>query len=537
MIARMRSTLRQAQDNDGFTLIEIVVALMISTVIFSAMAAAGIAGVRASVIARQNQNAVDVLNRLVEEARTIDYAELAMVDSDLSVGDSAISTGGTPTYSVPGIGSEEVWSDATGSVNPHVETVTAANGVEYTTKTYVTVPAGYSLDTAGQPNQKRLTIVTSWESYGQERERTISTLMTETARGLPLPRYSVIPTSPLSQTKTPSSNVTFGFQVVNRGARDTFNISASSGTWTLRVDTDCNGQRDTGETTTLTNTDSALGDTRLDTGPLQPNNYPPYCVVATRFIDSTETGTSTVTFNLESSAQPSADGADVSSPTYTVNVTTGSTGGTPTPTATGYNTICEPVPPITGTPFGFRNGTTGTNGATTSQLVNLMTENTCLNQDPANYSTEAGSGTGRSLTTGGSATASSAAQRAEWRWNPSATRRVTVGTAYVSVLVSCPAVGSSVTLNAALGLYRDKNASWTQSTSGSQSVSCATANAWTRVEIPMSVGSQITVQNKYQGQPEYLSVRLWVTGGTAGQQLRLNYENGDAKSFFYARVT
>ena len=54
VIAKIRRSLRQASSSDGFTLIEMVVALAIATVIFSAMAAAGIAGVKASVVARQN---------------------------------------------------------------------------------------------------------------------------------------------------------------------------------------------------------------------------------------------------------------------------------------------------------------------------------------------------------------------------------------------------------------------------------------------------------------------------------------------------
>ena len=77
--------------------------------------------------------------------------------------------------------------------------------------------------------------------------RTISTLLTETTRGLPLPRYGVTPTSVTTFTATPSSTLTWGFQVVNRGARDTFNVSASAGTWTYYQDTDCDGSRDVGE--------------------------------------------------------------------------------------------------------------------------------------------------------------------------------------------------------------------------------------------------------------------------------------------------
>jgi prepilin-type N-terminal cleavage/methylation domain-containing protein len=544
-VTAIRIRLRREHESDGFTLIELVVALTIATVIFSAMAAAGLAGVRASTIARQNQQSVDVLNRALEEARGISYASLAMVESDLQVDDDAIS-GSPPQYTVPnGVGAEDIWLDDTGSVNPHVQVADTTGTIEYTTRTYVTVPDGYTLDTAGQPNQKRLTVVVTWEAYGEERERVISTLLTETTRGLPLPRYGATPTSPTTQTKNPSTTLVWGFQVVNRGARDTFNISASSGTWAYYVDTDCDGARDADETTQLTNSDAGLGDTRPDTGKLEPNNYPPYCVVAQRAIGSTETGTSSVTFNLESSAQPSANGADVAVGPFTVTVTTGSTGGsgTPTPTGTGTatapTTVCEPTTGLgSGTPFGFRNGTSGTSGATTSQLVNSMTENTCMNQpSAANYSTDAGSGTGRSLTTGGTVTTSTASQRAEWRWNPASTKTVAASTATISVMVSCPVAGSNLTLNGALGTFNEKNSLWTSRGTGSTTVSCATANSWARVTVPITVATSFTVANKVQGQPQHLSARLWVTGGSAGQQLRLNYEQSDAKSFLFVNVS
>ena len=543
MIARLRKAVRR-ETTSGFTLIELVVALSIATVVFSAMAAAGLAGVRASVVARQNQQVVDVLNRMIEESRSQTYSSLAMVDSDLQVDDTAISTGATPTFDVPnGIGSEEVWVDPTGGVNPHVEVLETANGNEFTLRTYVTVPDGYTLDTAGQPDQKRLTIIASWETYGQEREKVISTLLTETTRGLPLPRYGVTPTSPTTQTKNPGTTLVWGFQVINRGARDTFNVSASSGTWSYYVDADCDGARAADEDTELANSDAALGDTRPDTGQVEPNNYPPYCIVAERAIGATETGTSAVTFNFESSAQPDTSGADVSVGAFTVTVTTGSTGGsaTPTPsgtgTATAPTTVCEPTPAGAGTPFGFRNGTAGTSGNTTSQSVNTMTQNICMNQpSTANYSTEASSGTaGRSLTTGGTATGT-AAQMAEWRWNPPSNNLTVSGTATVSVVVSCPVAGGNLTLQTALGTYSEKNSVWAQKATGNTTVSCATANDWSRVTVPITVSPSFNVSKQAQGQPQHLSVRLWVSGGSAGQMLRLNYEQPDAKSFLYVNV-
>jgi hypothetical protein len=155
----------------------------------------------------------------------------------------------------------------------------------------------------------------------------------------------------------------------------------------------------------------------------------------------------------------------------------------------------------------------------------------------ANYSTDVASGTGRSIATGGSASTSTAAQRAEWRWNPSSNKTVAAGTATVSVMVSCPATGANLTLNGALGTFNEKNSLWTSHGTGTGTVSCATANAWVRVTVPITVASSFTVNNKFQGQPQHLSVRLWVSGGSAGQTLRLNYEQSTAKSFLFVNVS
>ena len=56
------------------------------------------------------------------------------------------------------------------------------------------------------------------------------------------------------------------------------------------------------------------------------------------------------------------------------------------------------------------------------------------------------------------------------------------------------------------------------------------------MNVPISVATAFTVANKVQGQPQHLSARLWVTGGSAGQKIRLNYEQADAKSFLYVSV-
>jgi hypothetical protein len=126
---------------------------------------------------------------------------------------------------------------------------------------------------------------------------------------------------------------------------------------------------------------------------------------------------------------------------------------------------------------------------------------------------------------------------AEWRWNPASTRTVASGTATVSAMVSCPTTGSNLTLNGALGTFNEKNSVWSSKGTGNATVSCATANSWVRVTVPITVSTSFTVANKVQGQPQHLSARLWVSGGSVGQKLRLDYEQVAAKSFLYVSVS
>src|SRR5439155_21438600 len=99
-------------DDDGFSLIEQVVALLVAAIVFLAVAVMAIAGMKASVNSRLNQQAIDILNRSIEQARAMTYAQLTMVSTDLSTGDTSIT--GTPkVWTVPGVGQEAVDYHAT----------------------------------------------------------------------------------------------------------------------------------------------------------------------------------------------------------------------------------------------------------------------------------------------------------------------------------------------------------------------------------------------------------------------------------------
>src|SRR4051812_32034176 len=87
-------TLRGKRPDDGFTLVEAVIALMVLALVASALTASVVAGVRASLVSRQNQRAADFMTRALEEARQKDFSALGHVQGDLA-GDPRVSSCGT----------------------------------------------------------------------------------------------------------------------------------------------------------------------------------------------------------------------------------------------------------------------------------------------------------------------------------------------------------------------------------------------------------------------------------------------------------
>ena len=71
---------------------------------------------------------------------------------------------------------------------------TLSNSSTYTISYYVTQPAQASVNYIGAGlDFKRVTIVSTWSNGSQTRERTTSSLVTLTTRGLPAPTFKLIP--------------------------------------------------------------------------------------------------------------------------------------------------------------------------------------------------------------------------------------------------------------------------------------------------------------------------------------------------------
>ena len=245
--------------DEGFSLVEAVVALAIATAIFTALAFALVGAAKSALLSQQNQQAGDVLNQAVEQARALSYEALTMRTADLNTSERT-GAGRTPTIAsclcynptndtTAGAGVEPlVTPDPNGGLLTHV-TQSEQNGGTYTIRRYVTRPA----DASGAV-YKRLTVVVTWSTLGRDRVRTYSTLVAATKRGLPLPDFKFTNASSLGQCRNPGSNAVYTFAIKNNGARDAWNLSTTPATpaWTFYADTDGDGLFDAADDAALT---------------------------------------------------------------------------------------------------------------------------------------------------------------------------------------------------------------------------------------------------------------------------------------------
>jgi type II secretory pathway pseudopilin PulG len=537
MAQRRSCPQRNRRTDEGFSLVEVVVSLGIVSVVFLALAAATLTGVKGTLVARQNQQALDAVNQAIEGVRSLEYAATTMVTSDLS-GDSAITrSGGVYVYN-PGTGAEPIVSANVGSINPHVSTVYGTNGTKYTVSRYITAP----LDATGA-QYRRLTVVASWRYGGDLRSRKASTFLVETRRGLPLPRFSYAGNPTTSQTKGPGTVLNWGFKLQNLGARDAWNIVADRFSWRFYLDTNHDGVHDSTENTQLADFD---GNGTPDTGAL--DNLEVYWFVAERTIGTTESGTSMTRFTATSVAQPAASTA-VKFVDETLNVSSGVI-NTPSPTVT--TTTIAPsasasasatasasasasatataststIPAVTGSPnpapvasctrnctltaYYLRN--TGIGNTVTASRDTMDTSTTAGHTSAYNYSTDKTGNSGRYLQTGGTGAAESDKYKvAYWRTQLGA-KGTYAGTAKVTVYVGCLTSNGPVTLTAYLG--GESAGIFSSSGTGSATLTYCSTTSFTPLTI--SVPATFSVAKN-----DWLGLKLEASGGT---DVRLLYD-------------
>ena len=330
-------TLRAPSGDEGFSLVEAVVALAIATAIFTALAFALVGGAKSALLSQQNQQAGDVLNQEVERVRALSFGSLAMRPADLNTGEAVRTPtiAGCACYnptndSTSGAGVEPlVAPDANGGIDVHVKPVTQNNGT-YTVRRYLTRPA----DASGAV-YKRLTVVVTWNGLGKTRTRSSSTLISDSKRGLPLPDFKYTNAATLSQCRNPGSETVYSFNVKNNGARDSWALTASPSTpnWSYVADSNGNGVYEASLDTVL-----PVSAGVPETGLLEPTTAIRFFAVTTLPGTPGPYVISTV-FRARSLAQP-AYFQELTALTSVQNMPCGAVAGpSPSPTAV-------PVPPL-----------------------------------------------------------------------------------------------------------------------------------------------------------------------------------------------
>jgi len=456
--------LRPRVPDAGFGLIEVMISLVVASIVLSAVAAGVVMGVKATTLSRINQQAGDVLDATIEQARAASYDSLAISSSDpnLSVAnDSRLVTSGCPNSGtmcirVPnqtGSGTmleNLVTTSATGYVTNHVKAVTAkTNKVTFSVYTYITKPSDET-----NASYKRVTAFVTWKEYGSSHSREASTYVTSTRRGLPLPHFKLTPVTATSRTVNPGTRVYFGFKLTNLGAPDAFDFTASDESlgWSYYVDNG-DGSFDPSNPAAETAMADSDGNGVRDTGLMNANVFVIVWVIRT-VPSSAPTGTSTVTFKAQSVAQPSL-GAGVSSLTQNTSVIVQNGVITPSPTATPTSTpTTSPCTPVgtaasSGTLYYLHNtsdGTASTGADTAAQYPMTFSSDSPGAGSLGDYSTGDGysSVTGRVLKpVTASNSVSTADQVADFRYQVTAPGGTTYGgTASVTLWVE-PASGLS----------------------------------------------------------------------------------------------
>lgn len=180
-VGRLRRLARRvAADEDGLSLIEIMIAgfvLAVAVLALASVATQSLTAVRAS---RDRQDATQLASTKLEEARGLPFGEVVLdtADNPPEGFDPTTATACDPASGPP---CEEVVKNAGGALD-HIVT-----GTPHTTTTYVSEVAGTDGD------QRRVTVLASWG--GTETSRTVrqETIIAEATRGLPVPSFAVSP--------------------------------------------------------------------------------------------------------------------------------------------------------------------------------------------------------------------------------------------------------------------------------------------------------------------------------------------------------
>jgi prepilin-type N-terminal cleavage/methylation domain-containing protein len=247
--------LRCPGDDEGFTLVESMVAMVVAALMFGALSLGVVSALRATVFSRQNQQASDLLTEYVETTRNLSYGSIA---NDATGADFAqdtcggavawpcvTGTGAARSFDPDGSGplpTEPIYAVVGAAIVPHIATGVVRSSTSFTLSRFVT-------QRTGDP-YRRLTVVARWSTAGQSHQRITSTKIVDTRRGLPLPKYTWQSYGTPVTSVPRGTRLTVAAALTNRGAKDRWNLAATATspggtvlpwTWTFYLDADGDG--------------------------------------------------------------------------------------------------------------------------------------------------------------------------------------------------------------------------------------------------------------------------------------------------------
>lgn len=144
----------EGDQESGFTVIEVSVAIALFAIIIVGVAASAMAGMTLVGRSSARQVAVQLAGKELEELRALPYGELGHTTAPASAAapsPNARISGGN--FNVPDVGPEVLLVDAAFKVNPQTEAVTTED-IRFTVYRYVTSAPG---------SLKRVTVTVTWE--------------------------------------------------------------------------------------------------------------------------------------------------------------------------------------------------------------------------------------------------------------------------------------------------------------------------------------------------------------------------------------
>lgn len=299
------STRRRLVAEGGFTIIEASIAMLVVALMFTALSAGLISGLRATRDARLYQQATSHGEEAVEAARDLQYDALVMQSADLS-GDPRIQSGPKfdPDQSGPLVAEPVVASSSGGSIAPHITTEVVGN-TTFTTSRYVTwVDDGIQ----GGPAQsyKRMVVMIEWQVGGRKNSYVTSSFIALARRGLPVPKFELAPEAQTVEVAQ-GNLVVFPHTIENLGIVDTYDLDIPAAEnprgWVINYykDVDKNGTFEPVTDTLLLDTNSTG---KPDTGSVITDETTHFLVVF--LLGPTETpGTVNMTLTASSGANDS----------------------------------------------------------------------------------------------------------------------------------------------------------------------------------------------------------------------------------------